>query len=87
MDEKEFRDVIKSLMGIHNLEGKEAFEAELASVNSRAAKRGQRVEFLGALYAGLFTLRDTRTNKTIFEYRLGNILNWTNSPLRDLFRR
>jgi hypothetical protein len=87
MLETEFREVSDTLMYLANTEDEAAFAAELETVNRELKAKGEWIDFKGARHAGLFILRELRTNVTIFEYRPSNILNWPNSRLTDLLAR
>jgi hypothetical protein len=86
MLEEEFKGTCDRLMTLANTEGQDTFAAELNKINRKL--RNQYIDFHGALYAGMFVLRDVRTGEKILpEYRVGNILNWPGGGLNALLNR
>ena len=86
MLEKKFKETCNLLMALANTEGTEAFSAELEKINQQL--KSLYIDFSGALYAGMFVLRDVRTGEKILpEYRVGNILNWPGGGLNALLNR
>ena len=86
MLEKEFKGTCDRLLALANTEGQDVFAAEIKKINRQL--RNQYIDFQGALYAGMFVLRDVRTGEKILpEYRVGNILNWPGGGLNTLLDR